>query len=107
MQPLLALQCACHYVLLAPVIKAGRCLLQKHAAWHQRLAFEAPSNSGWHKFTVFEGCAVSVDLLTASTPSPQPTENYCCPRFQERCHPSDLNTRGLEDMTNASLQRGR
>jgi hypothetical protein len=29
------------------------------------------------------------------------------PRFQESCHPSDLNTRGLEDMTNASLQRGR
>jgi hypothetical protein len=29
------------------------------------------------------------------------------PRFQESCHPSDLNTRGLEDMTNASLQRSR
>ena len=29
------------------------------------------------------------------------------PRFQESCHPSDLNTRGLEAMTNASLQRGR
>jgi hypothetical protein len=28
------------------------------------------------------------------------------PRFQERCHPSDLNTRGLEDMSNAPLQRG-
>jgi len=28
------------------------------------------------------------------------------PRFQERCHPSDQNTRGLEDMTDASLQRG-
>jgi hypothetical protein len=26
------------------------------------------------------------------------------PRFQESCHPSDLNTRGLEDMTHASLQ---
>jgi len=29
------------------------------------------------------------------------------PRFQERCHPCDQSTRGLEDMTNASLQRGR
>jgi hypothetical protein len=29
------------------------------------------------------------------------------PRFQESCHPSDQYTRGLEDMTNASLQRGR
>jgi formylglycine-generating enzyme required for sulfatase activity len=29
------------------------------------------------------------------------------PRFQERCHPSRQYTRGLEDMTNASLQRGR
>jgi hypothetical protein len=29
------------------------------------------------------------------------------PRFQESCHPSDLNTRGLEAMTNALLQRGR
>lgn len=29
------------------------------------------------------------------------------PRFQERCQPSDLKTRGLEGMTNASLQRGR
>ena len=28
------------------------------------------------------------------------------PRFQERCHPSDQYIRGLEDMTNASLQRG-
>jgi len=28
------------------------------------------------------------------------------PRFQERCHPFDQYTRGLEDMTNASLQRG-
>jgi hypothetical protein len=30
-----------------------------------------------------------------------------CPRFQESCHPSDQYIRGLEDMTNASLQRGR
>ena len=29
------------------------------------------------------------------------------PRFQERCHPFDPSIRGLEDMTNASLQRGR
>ena len=29
------------------------------------------------------------------------------PRFQESCHPSDQYIRGLEDMTNASLQRGR
>jgi hypothetical protein len=29
------------------------------------------------------------------------------PRVQERCHPSHPYTRGLEDMTNASLQRGR
>jgi transposase-like protein len=29
------------------------------------------------------------------------------PRFQESCHPFDLTTRGLEDMINASLQRGR
>jgi hypothetical protein len=29
------------------------------------------------------------------------------PRFQERCHPFRPYTRGLEDMTNASLQRGR
>jgi hypothetical protein len=29
------------------------------------------------------------------------------PRFQESCHPFDLNTRGLEDMTNAPLQRSR
>jgi len=29
------------------------------------------------------------------------------PRFQESCHPSDQYTRGLEDMSNASLQRGR
>ena len=28
------------------------------------------------------------------------------PRFQESCHPFDLYTRGLEDMINASLQRG-
>jgi hypothetical protein len=28
------------------------------------------------------------------------------PRFKERCHPSHQYTRGLEDMTNASLQRG-
>jgi hypothetical protein len=32
---------------------------------------------------------------------------YGHPRFQERCHPSRQYTRGLEDMTNASLQRGR
>ena len=30
-----------------------------------------------------------------------------CPRFQERCHPFDPSIRGLEGMTNASLQRGR
>ncbi|EAQ68424.1 Hemolysin A [Synechococcus sp. RS9917] len=29
------------------------------------------------------------------------------PRFQESCHPCFQYTRGLEDMTNASLQRGR
>ena len=29
------------------------------------------------------------------------------PRFQESCHPSDQYIRGLEDMTNAPLQRGR
>jgi len=29
------------------------------------------------------------------------------PRFQESCHPSDQYTRGLEAMTNASLQRSR
>jgi hypothetical protein len=29
------------------------------------------------------------------------------PRFQESCHPSHSYIRGLEDMTNASLQRGR
>ena len=29
------------------------------------------------------------------------------PRFQESCHPSDPSIRGLEDMTNAPLQRGR
>ena len=28
------------------------------------------------------------------------------PRFQERCHPFDPSIRGLEDMTNASLQAG-
>ena len=28
------------------------------------------------------------------------------PRFQERCHPFCQHTRGLEDMSNASLQRG-
>jgi hypothetical protein len=27
--------------------------------------------------------------------------------YKERCHPSDQYIRGLEDMTNASLQRGR
>ena len=30
--------------------------------------------------------------------------HYGIPRFQESCHPSDLNTRGLEDMSNASLK---
>jgi hypothetical protein len=29
------------------------------------------------------------------------------PRVQERCHPFHSYFRGLEDMTNASLQRGR
>ncbi len=29
------------------------------------------------------------------------------PRFQESCHPSHQYTRGLEDMTNARIQRGR
>jgi len=29
------------------------------------------------------------------------------PPVQERCHPSDLDISGLEDMTNASIQRGR
>ena len=29
------------------------------------------------------------------------------PRVQERCHPSHSYTRGLEDMTNARIQRGR
>jgi benzodiazapine receptor len=29
------------------------------------------------------------------------------PRFQERCHPFDPSIRGLEDMTNAPIQRGR
>jgi len=29
------------------------------------------------------------------------------PRVQERCHPFHSYTRGLEDLTNASLQRGR
>ena len=28
------------------------------------------------------------------------------PRFQERCLPSDQYIRGLEDMTNAPIQRG-
>ncbi len=32
---------------------------------------------------------------------------FWTPRFQESCHLSDLNTRGLEDMTHAPLQRGR
>jgi hypothetical protein len=34
-------------------------------------------------------------------------EFFWLPKFHESCHPSDLNTRGLEDMTNATLQRGR
>ena len=29
------------------------------------------------------------------------------PRFQEKCHPSRQYTRGLEEMINAALQRGR
>ncbi len=29
------------------------------------------------------------------------------PRFQESCHPFDPSIRGLEDMSNAALQRGR
>ncbi len=36
-----------------------------------------------------------------------PAGDIQLPRFQERCHPCDQSTRGLEDMTNASLQRGR
>ena len=32
---------------------------------------------------------------------------YRYPRFQESCHPSDQYIRGLEDMTNAPIQRGR
>ena len=31
---------------------------------------------------------------------------FANPWFQESCHPCDQYTRGLEDMTNASLQRG-
>ena len=27
-------------------------------------------------------------------------------RFQEQCHPSHQNTRGIEDLTNASTQGG-
>ena len=34
-------------------------------------------------------------------------EHIRCPRFQERCHPSRQYIRGHEDMSNASLQRGR
>ncbi|QNI78245.1 hypothetical protein SynRS9909_00230 [Synechococcus sp. RS9909] len=36
-----------------------------------------------------------------------PVERLLVPRFQESCHPCFQYTRGLEDMTNASLQRGR
>jgi len=35
------------------------------------------------------------------------SDTWKFPRFQERCHPSDQYIRELEDMTNASIQRGR
>ena len=51
-----------------------------------------------------------IDLIEADLPSnstPPPTTAANSPRFQESCHPSHSYIRGLEDMTNASLQRGR
>ena len=43
------------------------------------------------------------------TEKPWPVMLAWCrgPRFQKSCHPSDQYIRGLEDMTNASIQRGR
>ena len=64
------------------------------------------------------GLLIAEQLLAAEAPAITPDQIQDClcvadqvsrffhPRFQESCHPSDQYTRGLEDMTNASLQRG-
>ena len=51
-----------------------------------------------------EGGDKGGEIVVAGTPEEVAGHS---PRFQERCHPSRQYTRGLEDMTNASLQRGR
>ncbi|WP_398331784.1 hypothetical protein [Vulcanococcus sp.] len=58
-----------------------------------REVFEALQKDRWF---LADGTVRGLSIVEASSP-----------RFQESCHPCDQYTRGLEDMTNASLQRGR
>jgi len=49
----------------------------------------------------------SLDASTRKALGDAITYFVYAPRVQERCHPSHSYTRGLEDMTNARIQRGR
>lgn len=49
---------------------------------------------------------VQTPYATDASGKIQPCASCWLPQFQESCHPFDQHTRGLEDMSNAPLQRG-
>ena len=74
---------------------------RRHLSWQRgELGIHVITLYKWRKIWRLQG-----DVVPASQKDPEGWGRPP-PRFQERCHPFDQYTRGLEDMTNASLQRG-
>ena len=82
----------------------------QHPGWHPNSG-NAIGQIRTHSGASADGdIAADADLLDQGSTDANPaalSHMNLTPRFQESCHPSDQYTRGLEDMTNASLQRGR
>jgi hypothetical protein len=72
---------------------------------------EAPTDLVFTSSGINENSAAGTVIGTLSATDPDAASSFtyalATPRFQESCHPSHSYIRGLEDMTNASLQRGR
>ncbi|QPN71168.1 hypothetical protein [Synechococcus sp. CBW1108] len=70
----------------------------------QPISAQALANSGALMLCIPEHLALQLNLQQESEREVTVADG---PRFQERCHPFDPSIRGLEDMTNAPIQRGR